>query len=560
MGAFQLGWQQGERHTEENRARQDEQRQAELANITNAGLSPEQQAEAIRTLYAKDPSALKRHVQNLFGRLEGKQPQPTPEAYPTQSPAGPAPEVGQPVAVGGYPAAATQAQRRAQILSGGQSAEQQYEGKLTAQQNVQLQGNKKLLEWWKSLSPEEQKIAGPMLGIQPRPVLKEYVSPDGKQRQWYDASQPDTIPEGWQATAGGGSGVTMKGTMVKSAQSPTGYAQTWVSKQDPSKIIAWQPITPSRWYTGFTSASTTTDPFGVTSSTARVTNPATTGSVDLSDATPLPQEEDQAAPEVQKGGTATPAATTPASKKAPAPRAQVQKTAEVAQTSGQKELDASGHIPAGAANPQLIQAANNLLDGMDVDKLPIPQKDRPAVMALAQQYGWGGQGTFTPKEKVLLKEAGTFIEEASKNKALAVLDNPISRTRLATLIGDVNKSGTWHNLFRVAASQGASKQEIEFLRMYNQLVGTISGLGQLTRSGRITEATIGRLMQELPNPVTTQSSDDAKARLQRLKNEIAVADQSVGKNAAPAPKSGVPSFEDIQKALKQGGQSAPTNP
>lgn len=44
MGAFQLGWQQGERRTEENRARQDEQRQAELANITNAGLSPEQQA------------------------------------------------------------------------------------------------------------------------------------------------------------------------------------------------------------------------------------------------------------------------------------------------------------------------------------------------------------------------------------------------------------------------------------------------------------------------------------------------------------------------------------
>ena len=101
----------------------DEQRQAQLQTIAGAGLSPEQQAEAIRTLYAKDPSALKRHVQNLFGRLTGKAPQPTPDAYPAQLPPGPAPQVGEPVQVG-LPAARTQAERLAQILSGAPAPQQ----------------------------------------------------------------------------------------------------------------------------------------------------------------------------------------------------------------------------------------------------------------------------------------------------------------------------------------------------------------------------------------------------------------------------------------------------
>lgn len=105
-------------------ALKDEQRQAQLINIANAGLTPDQQAQAIRTLYAKDPSALKRHIENLVGRLRGQQPQPTPNAYPAQLPSGPAPPPGSPVEVG-LPAARTQADRRAQILSSGQSQPEQ---------------------------------------------------------------------------------------------------------------------------------------------------------------------------------------------------------------------------------------------------------------------------------------------------------------------------------------------------------------------------------------------------------------------------------------------------
>ena len=62
--------------------------------------------------------------------------------------------------------------------------------------------------------------------------------------------------------------------------------------------------------------------------------------------------------------------------------------------------------------------------------------------------------------------------------------------------------------------------------MYNQLAGTISGLGQLTRGGRVTEATINRLVNELPNPMQSQSSADAKQRFRRLLSEISIAQQS----------------------------------
>ena len=85
MGAFELGWQQGERRTEERQGRKDEERQAKLTNARTAGLTPEALDEYTESLYKKDPSALKQHVLNLLGRLRGQQPQPTPDAYPAQS-------------------------------------------------------------------------------------------------------------------------------------------------------------------------------------------------------------------------------------------------------------------------------------------------------------------------------------------------------------------------------------------------------------------------------------------------------------------------------------------
>src|SRR5271166_4239029 len=189
---FALGAGLAEEHKAQNAQKQDEERQAQLVNIANAGLPPEATQEAIRTLYAKDPSALKQHIQNLIGRVQGKQPQPTPEAYPAQS----ATVQGQPTQVGdvtlpapqttvNYPGAKTQAERRAQILSGGTTPQQRQ------QSLIESQGAQRVKE------------------IEAKPTLapyKTYVSPDGKERQ---AFRVDEQPEGWQIAPTGSSGATI---------------------------------------------------------------------------------------------------------------------------------------------------------------------------------------------------------------------------------------------------------------------------------------------------------------------------------------------------------------
>jgi hypothetical protein len=189
---------------------------------------------------------------------------------------------------------------------------------------------------------------------------------------------------------------------------------------------------------------------------------------------------------------------------------------------GLPPLDADGHVPASApVAPQVLEGANQLLDGQDVNKLPAKTRDLSAKLARA--YGWE-QGKFTPKEQTMLREATTFIDDAMGNdKALAVLDEGwLDRQKITQVVDSVDAKGMISRAITTAAAQNLTDDEAEFVRAYNQLVGTISGFGQLVRSGRATEATIERLKKELPNPMTTKDSKDAMARLQRLRKEIDV--------------------------------------
>lgn len=52
----------------------DAERQAQLANLVQSGLSPEDTQKGIALLYQNDPSKLKEHVENLAGRLVGRKP------------------------------------------------------------------------------------------------------------------------------------------------------------------------------------------------------------------------------------------------------------------------------------------------------------------------------------------------------------------------------------------------------------------------------------------------------------------------------------------------------
>jgi len=416
----------------------------------------------------------------------------------------------------------------------------------------------------KFFPPDQQQkareaVLGKTFGTTEKPTLKPFRI--NGTVSYYDINHPELIPPGASAVVAGSQSkpitkiakVTGKGWSYVSYDPTTGI---------PTNIMPGAPAPRSMVPTARTSS--TTDPFGVTTTSRSLSQPVYRGEVDLEVGKPMSgnaatilagmPEMETAAPE---GGTAQPAATpkaTPAPPRAkpgaaprkmpaaaPKPLAALRKQAQTnAPQAGPPPLDAQNHIPESAnVNPGLRSAANQLLDGMDLEKLPLPARDKQAAAALASKYGWG-QGLFTPKEQLLIRESKTYLADAVKSPALKVLDSDLSRAKLINAI-HASKDNAGLTSKMMAIKWKLNPQEAEFLRIFNQLSGTISGLGQLTRGGRVTEATINRLVNELPNPLQSQSSADARQRLKRLLSEIDVAlntKQGAGGNPAPAQGSG----------------------
>lgn len=242
------------------------------------------------------------------------------------------------------------------------------------------------------------------------------------------------------------------------------------------------------------------------------------------------------------GGAGTPAGapvTTPAPKTPPsAPAATGARPGAAAQPPAAKGpaqdsnnsysewgLSADGTIPAtkeAGGNEQVRELAQRLLDGEDINKLPM--KGRTPASELARKYGWS-QGKFTPKEQVLLRESTTFLKQAAADEEyLKSFDGGFfSRMKAGQTALSPDKEGYIGRGLSTLAAEHLSEREAHSIEVNNQLVGTISGLSQLVRSNRATEATIDRLKAELPNLLTTKDSKHAKARLQRLLNEVNVA-------------------------------------
>jgi hypothetical protein len=212
------------------------------------------------------------------------------------------------------------------------------------------------------------------------------------------------------------------------------------------------------------------------------------------------------------------------------------------------KLDANGHIPAGAANEYLRAMANQLLDGQDVDKVKGRTQDIPAAEALAGRYGWQ-QGKLTPMEMTRVQESVKILIGLRDSQVLNVLDDASSRAKLAQAINiDPHKSGRIGTLFNNWLSSNMTPAEREFYRLYMQSVGRITGLSQLTRTGRPTEATIQRLMSELPNPSTPNgaSSADAKESLKYLLDEVNIALQKRTFEGSVPPAEGTPQTTPAQ--------------
>lgn len=504
--------QQGAEHAQNRHEElQDEQRKVTLDTLLEDAATPQDKVAAIQAVYHKDPSVLKQHVENMTRKLTGKPTQPV--VSPQQA----------------------EAQRVAALGP-----------RLKSPQQQSLDQTQKTLQWIQSLPPDQQRTAAQLLGIRETQSLKNFRNTKTGETITWDANQGTPGPDWVLAGTSSGSvrslgyGVSapdaiksMKATGQQFAKPGGGfYTEQEISSLPPNmqlrafavggnvyygvanqnehtvtlgnvvypmdqfgQVDTSQPLGNARV------GSTTTDPFGVSSTTT----PATQGALGPRPSTP---------------SATAPPATAP---KGPAPR----KNSGASRTQPTGTLDSAGHIPDSAGNPYLVQAANSLLDGMDVEKLTLPQKDRTAAMELAKKYGWKGQGLFTPREALQLREGATVIQQLLNSDALNVLDQgTLANLPMLGQSADPSKAGLWGRLATSLSSKAASPQQQEFLRYWRQMDALAVGLRNLVQTGRATQTQVDRLIAELPNPYNTTSSADARNRLRMVQSELRIAADS----------------------------------
>jgi hypothetical protein len=527
--AFALGLQRAEDRRRDREAHVDEQRQATLSTLLQDASTPQDALQAINAVYAHEPSQTR--LGRLYDHLTGKKTAPlAAPSVTTQQGAMVDPETGEvisqgrPVTVKG-PAPRTRQEAIEGVAARGSTPEQrQAQGERVKEdaayrlQQLKNQGaagksaSSRPVPYYAGAIDKANAVATQQAG-------KVYMDSNG---QPIDASK---IPDGMfllPVFAGGGQEYYELGS-DKGRYETAGNERLFepsVGNPNPGA----PSIGPVRVPT--TRSSTSTDPFGLTTTSTSTSTPQTTPAPTVGAPAPRPA-----------ASTGAPSATArPAGQvlpKGPAPR-----------RSAAPQLDATGHIPATAANRYLVEAANSLLDGMDVNKLTIPLKDRTAAQELARQYGWQGQGTFTPQQKVLINEAGAKLQQLADSPALSVLDSGVSRAKIAAVLkGSDPKAGTMANQLATQTARFLNPSEQQFIREYNAAVGVIAGLGPITRGNRATEASIARLMTELPSVLQSANSKDAKLRVQQLLQEIQVAQNTTGATplggAKPAgPKQG----------------------
>jgi hypothetical protein len=327
----------------------------------------------------------------------------------------------------------------------------------------------------------------------------------------------------------------MKTSIVEDPDSPTHFSAATYDLTTGKLISSFPGVLPPRGMIPTERLSKSTDQYGNTTTTVSRMTPQLPGSPGTERA-PIPTHPEPPKP---TGGSAASAPSTTPKKSVASALGGVARPVNKAPAAApsapkSKSLDASGHIPPGAGNPQLVEAANQLLDGSDKDK--IPAKAREHAAALAREYGWE-QGTFTPREKIQVTEAANFLRRLSDSPSLSVLDSTVSRMKIAQALRASEHQGVVGTQLTQLVSRNLSPEESEFIRLYNAAAGTISGLAPLTRGGRPVESSIRRLMAELPNVLQSSGSADAKERVKNLLQEIEVATTTKG----TTPMGGKPS-------------------
>jgi hypothetical protein len=339
----------------------------------------------------------------------------------------------------------------------------------------------------------------------------------------------------------------LKETIVPDPESPTGYSKIAYDPSSGLEKSRQKNVVPPRGFVP--TQSVTVDNFGNKMVTTRTPQLPGAGGVP-------PQASSQAPPQAQQGTPAAPQQppVTPTPKTRPVAPKSVAPPAQAPQQPQGPTLDPQGHIPVNSGhNPQVVEAANRLFDGAKVEDLPLRVRI-PASM-LAREYGWGGQGMFLPKDKLMIRESQGILKQFASSPALRVLDDATSRQKIAQVLHDPEKRGVIGGIVQNLTASSLTEPERQFVTLYNQAIGRISGLAQLVRSGRMTEATINRLKSELPNPLTTSSSQHAIEKFQQIQNEIDIAMQSGQFSDSPPNGGGQTGHKEGDSVKLKNGQT-----
>lgn len=397
-------------------------------------------------------------------------------------------------------------------------------------------------------------VSGKLNGI---PTVLPFNKNTGKYLfQGAEVFSPDNWEVDPKAIAGAKLSKPTKGPVVPYSKSDTGWVMQMMDPYDPLKIVALVRAEPPARLLGTQSKSKSTDAFGVTTKSDRTTTPIRGGTGDESYLDKIPMARmtpdggvetiESQAPQADSSSSSSPVnrqlpqTSSPDSgspKKAPkSASAPVSKTDKpgvpsstvgrlVPNPTGGLPLDEEMHIPSTTKdNPYVREKANELLDGVAMKDLGIPGKDSAAVEALARQYGWG-QGAYLPRELKQIQNADQFLDSVLGSKAfMKSLDSGFfQKWKMGEAETDPKKEGFMGRGAHQLAVQNLSPDQQEYVRLRQVMLGTISGLSSVVRTGRPTEATINRLAQEIPDVMSSASSKDARARIENIKREIAVA-------------------------------------
>ena len=220
------------------------------------------------------------------------------------------------------------------------------------------------------------------------------------------------------------------------------------------------------------------------------------------------------APQVPAAAAAPPAGITPQA--AAAPPSPVPGALTVGPY---RALDSTGNIPATASTPQIVAAANRLINEGDVSKLP--PRIQGLASDLARKYGWKGQGSLTPAQQMQLEQVDNSLKSLYNLPALKLFDDPVKSTLMAYFPIDPKAEGGLDAVVQKMARRGVPQPYLDYTDKLIRLRGVITAIRSFTGANN-SNATADRMLAELPNFNNTNNSHEAALKLQQLMAEVSI--------------------------------------